>query len=120
MSKFSNIQFDKNGNVSNVSFPKSNLSVEIKYSDPIETEDEYVPSKAMNVVIDGHALSVDQFKEVKVDEEGTISVGGSGGSGKPWWMWWDWIGGLIPHTESDNNETQEQEEVGDINDTSGN
>lgn len=118
MSKFSNIQFDKNGNVSNVSFPKSNLSVEIKYSDPIETEDEYVPSKATNVVIDGHALSVDQFKEVKVDEEGTISVGGSSGSGKPWWMWWDWIGGLIPHTESDNNETQE--EAGDINDTSGN
>lgn len=87
MSKF-HFTLDDNGNVANISFPKTNIEAKIEYPEPTEEGEVVTPS---SVSINGQSMSVDQFSEIKVekDESGNINIGGgSTGGDHPWW--WDW------------------------------
>lgn len=93
MSKF-HFKLDENGNVSDISFPKTNIKVKIEYPEPTEEGEVVVPS---GISIDGQSMTISQFSEIKIekDENGEINIGGnsSGGDHPWWWDWWNKIHG---------------------------
>lgn len=99
MSKF-RFKLDENENVSDISFPKTNIEVKIEYPEPTEEGEVVTPS---GISMGGQSMTIDQFSEIKMekDENGQINIsGGSSGGDHPWWWdWWDKINGKKPVTE---------------------
>lgn len=104
MSKF-HFKLDENGNVANISFPKTNIEATIEYPEPTEEGEVVTPS---GVSIGGQSMTVDQFSEIKVekDENGQINIGGgsSGGGNHPWW--WDWWNKYHGTSEPEKNKNE--------------
>lgn len=107
MSKF-HFKLDENGNVSDISFPKTNIEVKIEYPKSIEEGEVVAPS---GISIDGQSMTINQFSEIKMekDENGRLNIsggssGGSDGDHPWWWDWWNKLhgtGNIKPVTDID-------------------